>query len=131
MLDLFLWLGIAVAVIVVIVHFSPSPAGLTEGIEAYKEGNYARALAILSPLAEDGDAEAQIYLGRMHYKGKGTTEDYALAYMWTNLAAASGNKEHIKEREWLTKCLHPAQVAEGQRLGRRWLAKKEREKNAK
>jgi len=32
---------------------------LDEGISAYKAGNYQKALEILKPLAEQGDADAQ------------------------------------------------------------------------
>ena len=40
-------------------------AGLPEGEAAYSRGEYTRAYSELKPLAEQGNAEAQWYLGVM------------------------------------------------------------------
>jgi len=64
--------------------------GFEEGIEAYKNGNYARALALLHPLANQGTAKAQNYLGWLYEEGKGVTQDYQEAAKWYRLAAKQG-----------------------------------------
>jgi len=77
----------------------------------------------LRPLAEQGDAEAQANLWAMYYKGRGVLQDYVLAHMWTNLAAAQGNEDAIKARSNLDKLMTQDQLAEAQRLAREWKAK--------
>ena len=44
---------------------------LEDGIGAYKENNYAQALELLHPIAEDGNVTAQGLLGRMYLRGGG------------------------------------------------------------
>ncbi|MBV8107455.1 MAG: sel1 repeat family protein [Hyphomicrobiales bacterium] len=42
-------------------------------------------------VAEQGDAPAQAYLGRIYYEGLGVTQDFAQASAWFRKAAAQGN----------------------------------------
>jgi TPR repeat protein len=44
---------------------------LEDGIAAYRSGDYATALRILRPLAEQGNAAAQLNLGSMYAHGQG------------------------------------------------------------
>jgi TPR repeat protein len=48
------------------------------------------ALREWTPLAEQGDAVAQSYLGWMYDKGKGVTQDYKTVVKWYRLAAEKG-----------------------------------------
>lgn len=66
---------------------------LDKGLAALHRGEYATALQELRPLAERGDAEAQLNLGNMYYKGLGVTQDYAEAMKWYGKAADQGNAE--------------------------------------
>lgn len=69
----------------------PAPqAGFDEGLAAYKAADYASALAEFRPLADDGHAQAQFYLGFMYEKGQGVTADAASAAEWYRQAAESG-----------------------------------------
>ncbi len=45
-----------------------------EGVKAYKNKDYGNALKLLLPLAEDGNANAQYYIGLMHWSGKGVAK---------------------------------------------------------
>ena len=45
------------------------------GRAAYNQRDYATALRHWRPLAEQGDARAQLYLGQMYRRGKGVTKD--------------------------------------------------------
>jgi len=63
---------------------------LEEGIEAYEDGDYATAMRLLKPLAEEGDAGAQSGLGAMYYQGEGVQQDYTKALKWTRKAAEQG-----------------------------------------
>jgi hypothetical protein len=49
---------------------------------ARKSGDYETALNILRPLAEQGDAEAQLALGVMSVKGQGVPPDLEAAQTW-------------------------------------------------
>jgi len=58
---------------------------------AYDRANYASALNIWLPKAQEGDAAAQLYVGEIFEKGLGTQADYAAAAQWYEKAAAQGN----------------------------------------
>ena len=57
---------------------------------AYERGDYTQAARLFSPLAEQGVASAQFYLGLMHEKGRGVRQDYRTALTWFRKAAAQG-----------------------------------------
>ncbi|MFP6735031.1 MAG: sel1 repeat family protein, partial [Rhodospirillales bacterium] len=52
---------------------------INAGLEASSQKDYATALKHFRPLAEQGHAEAQFWLGHMYYLGEGVTQDYAEA----------------------------------------------------
>ncbi len=60
------------------------------GIEAGQRGDYALALREFRPLATEGDAKAQFYLGYMYGKGQGVAQDYGEAANWYRKAAEQG-----------------------------------------
>src|SRR5262245_10375416 len=57
---------------------------------AYDRANYATALKVWLPLAEQGDAAAQTYVGEIFEKGLGVPADYNAAATWYRRAAESG-----------------------------------------
>ncbi len=65
-------------------------ADLETGGAAYDRGDYATALKEWRPLAEQGDAGAQFFLGLMYTNGLGVPQDYAEAAKWYRLAADGG-----------------------------------------
>lgn len=71
--------------------------------------------------AEKGDNGAQLWLGRMYRDGRGVPQDFALAYMWLNLAAAaSGGETAAEARDELAKKMPPTQIVEAQKMAREW-----------
>ena len=66
-------------------------ADLQKGLTAYESGDYATALREWTPLAEQGDADAQTLLGVMYNEGKGVPQDYKTAVKWYTLAAKQGD----------------------------------------
>ena len=60
---------------------------------AHERGDYAAALRLLRPLAEQGDADAQFNLGFLYAKGEGVPQDHAEAVKWYRLAAEQGNAQ--------------------------------------
>jgi uncharacterized protein len=74
--------------------FGPAIAGpLEEGVTAYQNGDYAEALRLWRPLANQGNAIAQAHLGLMYTFGRGVPKNDAEAVAWLRKAAAQGNSE--------------------------------------
>jgi len=74
--------------------FSPTEvwsADFQKGWDAYNRGDYTTALREFTPLAEQGDADAQFNLGWMYYEGRGVPQDYETAVKWWTLAAEQGD----------------------------------------
>ena len=66
-------------------------ADFENGLDAFLKEDYATALNEFLPLAEQGHAEAQYYLGAMYYTGDGVPKGYETAVKWYKLAAEQGN----------------------------------------
>ena len=73
-------------------------ADLKKAIEADKKGEYAAALIEFTTHAEQGNAEAQGWLGEYYLHGLGVTEDLKTAKKWFTLAAKQGDAE---SQRWL------------------------------
>jgi TPR repeat protein len=70
---------------------SPALAGpLEDGLEAYQEKDYLKAVQVWRPLAQAGDREAQYRLGVMYAEGKGVAPNDAEAALWFERAANQG-----------------------------------------
>ena len=57
---------------------------------AYERGDYTQAARLFGPLAEQGIAAAQFYLGLMYEKGRGVRQDHSTALTWFLKAATQG-----------------------------------------
>jgi hypothetical protein len=57
---------------------------------AFDRSNYATALKVWLPLAEQGDPVAQTYVGEIFEKGLGVQPDYPVAATWYRRAAEKG-----------------------------------------
>jgi hypothetical protein len=57
---------------------------------AYDRADYATALRVWLPLAQEGDKVAQTYVGEIYEKALGVPADYALAAAWYRKAAQQG-----------------------------------------
>jgi TPR repeat protein/formylglycine-generating enzyme required for sulfatase activity len=64
--------------------------GYQAGVDAYQRGDYASALQEFKPLAEQGDANAQLLLGSMYAGGRGVPQNFAEATKWLRKAAEQG-----------------------------------------
>jgi len=62
-----------------------------KGWAAYQSGDYATALREWTPLAKQGDVDAQYNLGLIYDKGRGVPKNYKTAVKWYRLAAKQGN----------------------------------------
>ncbi len=64
---------------------------LIDAESAFNDKDYARAAKLLRPLAEQGNANAQLNLGVMYENGQGVLQEYREAAKWYRLAAEQGN----------------------------------------
>lgn len=82
-------LTVALAAFILAVGLAvPVSAGPYEdGYAALSRGDYARALRLFRPLADQGNALAQYSLGVMYTNGHGVPQDYAQAVAWYRKAA--------------------------------------------
>ena len=63
---------------------------MQDGQAAYDRGDYAAALSLWRPLAEQGSARAQNNVGVLYENGKGVPQDVVEAVKWYRLAAEQG-----------------------------------------
>ena len=64
-----------------------------KGQKAYFDGDYVTALRELKPLAEQGDDDAQFWVGRMYDQGYGVIQNYKTAEKWYTLSAEQGDDD--------------------------------------
>ena len=64
-----------------------------KGSAAYAQGDYAKALSIMRPLADDGEAAAQFYMGEMYRFGRGVKKDEVRSAVWYKKAANNGSSD--------------------------------------
>jgi TPR repeat protein len=80
-------MGIAAAVLL----SGNAVAGALEDCQAaYERQDYATALQLCRPLAEEGETCVQLSLGSMYYNGHGVKRDIVEAAKWTRKAAEQG-----------------------------------------
>ena len=65
----------------------------TDPKKAFEKGDYKTAFNLWMPLAENGDADAQNYLGILYYLGLGVQKDYKKALQWYERAAKAGHSD--------------------------------------
>ena len=63
--------------------------------------DYTEAAKWFRLAAEQGNADAQFFLGSVYDFGQGVPQNYVLAYAWYNLAAAQGEEHASTNKEIL------------------------------
>lgn len=91
-----MWRGVFAMLLVLACSLGAGPESVVaapsieEAEFAYERGDYTQAGRLFSPLAEQGVASAQFYLGLMYERGRGVRQDYSTALTWFRKAAAQG-----------------------------------------
>jgi TPR repeat protein len=111
--------GLMLALMLTITH-TASAGQLEDGNAAYTRGDYATALKMFQPLANQGYAPAQFNLGAMYDHGRGVAKDYVEAYKWFNLSGVGGNEDAAEARILLESRMTQEQIAEAQRRAAAW-----------
>jgi len=73
-----------------LISFSSWGADLQKAFDAFNRGDYETTLREFTPLAEQGNAVAQLSLGTMYRNGQGVQQDDKTAVKWFSLAAEQG-----------------------------------------
>jgi len=68
-------------------------ADLASGKRAYDAKDFATAFKEFTPLAEQGNADAQFFLGKMYLAGQGVLKDTDRALKWLTASATQGNAD--------------------------------------
>jgi uncharacterized protein len=68
-------------------------ADLESAKHAYEQKEYAVAFKEFRPLAEQGNADAQLFLGKMYMLGQGVLRDADQAVKWLKTSAVQGNAD--------------------------------------
>ena len=82
---------IALFALAIAVSNASAQDALAEGMVAYRSGDYAKAVELWRPLAENGNVAAQYRLGNMYADGKGVARDDKAALSWFQRAANQGD----------------------------------------
>jgi TPR repeat protein len=116
-----------IAAIILVLRFAtPVAAGPLEDADAaIKRRDYATAVRLIRPLAEQGNANAQYKLGVFYDNGLGVPQDKVSAYMWLNLSASQGREGAAAFRDLIARRMTPAQIEEAQKLTREWMPNKQ------
>ena len=89
-----------------------------DGWDAYERQDYKTAYKLWLPLAEQGDADAQVLLGFMYSEGQGVPQDYVLAHMWFNLSGSNGDKDAVTNINIVEKRMSKQQIEKAQEMAR-------------
>ncbi|HKH01641.1 MAG TPA: tetratricopeptide repeat protein [Bradyrhizobium sp.] len=86
--------AISAGIVLVLNLTTPAPAdSLADAVAAYRRADYASALRLYHPLAEQGLAIAQFNVGLMHDIGQGVPQNSREAFKWYRLAADQGRPD--------------------------------------
>jgi len=83
--------GTIVATCAATMAATPAGADVKAGVDAWQQGDYARAVGEWRPLAAAGDADSQFNLGQAYKLGRGVPADPAQALEWFRKAGAQGH----------------------------------------
>ncbi|MBU1463471.1 MAG: SEL1-like repeat protein, partial [Alphaproteobacteria bacterium] len=81
-----IWGTVAVGAMIGIA--APAMADVKTGVDAWQQGDYAKAIGEWRPLAQNGDPDAQFNLGQAYKLGRGVQPDLNAAMDWYRKAAA-------------------------------------------
>ena len=102
---------------------------LHDGLNAFSEKYFDTAHKLFAPLAEEGNAKSQFYMGAMYNNGQGLPRDYKEAVKWYRLAAEQG---HSESQYMLGMAYRKGEgVLQSHKEATKWLLKSAEQKNLK
>ena len=95
-----------------------------DAINAVNNHNYKTAFKMIVPLAEKGQAAAQLVLGMMYFKGTGVEKNIVEADKWLLISEKLGQEAGKKNRIFVERQMNKDQKAKAHRLAEGWLKKR-------
>jgi TPR repeat protein len=86
-------LALLVGLLIALFNQMATADELTDALTHYAKLDYARALELLTPLAEQGNAVAQLKLGIIYLRAEGVPRDDVAALAWLTRAAEQGQTD--------------------------------------
>ena len=89
-----------------------------DGMAAYNRGDYAPAIRLFRPLAEQGNPKAQNVLGVMFRKGEGVPKNPARAHMWFSFAAKRGEAGARAELREVSRTMTAQEISQAEAMAK-------------
>jgi TPR repeat protein len=87
------WFSVCAFAIICGSYASAAAADLEAAKRAYEQKDYATAFKEFTPLAEQGNADAQLFLGKMYMLGQGVLKDPDQAIKYLKASGEQGNAD--------------------------------------
>ncbi len=89
-----------------------------DGMASYNRGDYAPAIRLFRPLAEQGNAKAQRVLGVMYRRGEGVKRSSVRAFIWFSRAAARGDAQAKAELREVSQSMTTEELSQAREMAR-------------
>ena len=95
-----------------------------DAVNAINSHNYKTAFKMIVPLAEKGQAAAQLVLGMMYFKGTGVEKNIVEADKWLLISEKLGQEAGKKNRIFVERKMNNDQKVKAHQLAESWLKKR-------
>ncbi|MEK9627753.1 MAG: hypothetical protein VW455_01895 [Nitrospinota bacterium] len=113
---------ILISIILLIGSFTPVFAdSFEDAVDAVNRRDFETAYKMVVPLAEKGQAAAQLMLGMMYFKGTGVEKNIIEADKWLFVAEKLGQDAGKKNRIYVERQMTREQIEKARKLGNEWL----------
>jgi TPR repeat protein len=89
-----------------------------DGMASYSRGDYAPAIRLFRPLAEQGNARAQSALGVMYRRGEGVARSSVRAFIWFSRAAARGDTRAKAELRDVSQAMTAQELSQAREMAK-------------
>ena len=96
---------------------------LQDAVRVLNNRNFETAYKMLAPLAEKGNAAAQLIVGMMYFKGKGIGKNIVQADKWLLISEELGQEAGKKNRIFVERQMNSDQILKARKLAKSWLKK--------
>ena len=96
---------------------------LQDAVRVLNNRNFETAYKMLTPLAEKGNAAAQLIVGMMYFKGKGIEKNIIQADKWLLISEELGQEAGKKNRIFVERQMNSDQILKARKLAKSWLNK--------
>ena len=94
-----------------------------DAVTIVNDGDFETAYKMLVPLAEKGQAAAQLILGMMYFKGTGVEKNIVQADKWLLISEKLGQEAGKKNRIFVERQMSGDQISKARKLAKGWLQK--------